>query len=580
VAERSGWLLDRTEATARGGIVAAKTPLAAEAGAEVLRGGGNAVDAAVATAFAAGVVEPWMSGVGGGGFLVAYFPERDESVVVEYPMVAPRGATAEMFPLSGAGADAALFGWPAVVEAANIVGHRAVAVPGTVAGLALALARYGTIGLADALAPAIRLAEEGMPVTWHTTLTIGRDLGNLVRFPATAAIFCDARGHPPVTLEAARPAVLRQTDLARTLRTIAAEGPRAFYEGPLAQALVGHLTEHGAPFAEADFAGYEATVSPALAADYGGHRVLTTGKGSGGTTLVESLHMLDALGGKAFGHNTPEALHLMAQAFRQAFADRFAYLADPEFVEVPVEVLTSREYAQERAGRFRSDGLEPTRAGEPERLGVGHGLAASIPDYVDSPQSHQALSGSTTHLSVIDRNGIAVSVTQTLLSGWGSRVVVPGTGVLLNNGMMWFDPEPGRPNSVAGGKRPLSNMAPAIVTRDGQTVAGIGASGGRRIMNCLAQLVMNLVDHGMAMQPAITAPRIDASTPELLVSARLPDATREALAALGHRVSTRDEWQFLGDFASPVGVLREADGLLRGGTDPFYFPAAVVGVGE
>ena len=577
VSERSDWLLDRTEATARGGMVAAKTTLAAEVGAEVLRGGGNAVDAAVATAFAAGVVEPWMSGIGGGGFLVAHVPARDESVVVEYPMVAPRGATPAMFPLSGAGVDAALFGWPAVVDAANIVGHRAVAVPGTVAGLALALERYGTIGLAEALAPATRLAEEGVPITWHTTLRVALDLGNLVRFPATAAVFCDGRGHPPVTLDEARPAILRQPDLARTLRTIAAEGPRAFYEGPLARAMVAHLNEHEAPFDDADFAGYEATVSPALAADYGGHRVFTTGKGSGGTTLIESLHLLDALGVGQLGHNTPEALHLMAQAFRQAFADRFAYLADPQSVDVPVEVLTSREYAQERAGRFRPDRLEPIRAGEPQRLGVSHGLATSMPDYAGVGQPHQALSGSTTHLSVIDRDGVAVSVTQTLLSGWGSRVVVPGTGVLLNNGMMWFDPEPGRPNSVAGGKRPLSNMAPAILTRDGRTVASFGASGGRRIMNCLAQLVVSLVDHGMAMQPAITAPRIDASTPDLFVSARLPDSTREALAALGHRVAIRDERQFLGDFASPVGVLRDADGLLRGGADPFYFPAAVVG---
>ena len=567
-------VLDRTEATARGGMVAAKTARAAEVGVGVLRRGGNAVDAAVATAFAAGVVEPWMSGIGGGGFLIAHLPGR-EGVVVEFPMVAPAGARPEMFPLSGTGPDTSLFGWPGVVDQANIVGHRAVAVPGTVAGLAMALAHVGTISLAEALAPAIQLAADGTPVTWHTTLMTARDLGTLRRFPATAAIFLDAAGAPPATIEESRPAILRQPELARTLDLIAREGPRAFYEGLPARAAVEHLAEHGAPFTAADFAGYEAKITPALTASYRGHQVLTTGGGSGGTTLVEALNLIDALDVAALGHNTPPALHRLAQAFRQAFADRFAYLADAARVEVPVDVLVSADYARERSAAFPADRLGPVAAGDPRRLGVYHGLTASMPDYT---RPHQALSGSTTHLSVIDRDGGAVSLTQTLLSLWGSRVVVPGTGVLLNNGMMWFDPEPGRPNSVAGGKRPLSNMAPAILTRDRRTVAAIGASGGRRIMGCNAQLVLNLVAHGLSIQPAITAPRIDASTPELLVSARLPEATRQALAARGHRVAVRDERLFLGDFASPVGIQRREDQTLRGGADPFYAPATAVGV--
>jgi len=294
--------------------------------------------------------------------------------------------------------------------------------------------------------------------------------------------------------------------------------------------------------------------------------------GSGGTTLIETLNLLTALAPRLanLGHNAPEALHLMTQAVRQAFADRFAYLADPNVVDVPIAALTSRSYAEERATAF-SDRYHQAVAGDRARLGVTHTLATSMPDY--------ATGGSTTHLGAIDRDGMAVSLTQTLLSLWGSRVVVPGTGVLLNNGMMWFDPEPGRPNSVAGGKRPLSNMAPAILTRDGQVLASLGASGGRRIINCLAQLIVNLVDHGLSMQPAITAPRIDASTPDLLVSDRLPPATRDALAALGHQVVPRVETPGGGDFASPVGILRRQDGLLHGGADPFY-PAMAIGVPE
>ncbi|MBA3416619.1 MAG: gamma-glutamyltransferase, partial [Chloroflexia bacterium] len=392
-------------------------------------------------------------------------------------------------------------------------------------------------------------------------------------------VFLDEAGNPPVSPEQASPARLRQPDLAQTLETIAAEGPRAFYEGALAAVMVAHLADSGAPVVAADFAAYEARVVEPLAVRYAGHEVVTVGGGTGGTTLAQSLLLMDALGVGALGHNTPEALHRLAQAFRKAFADRFAWLADPEFVEVPLTVLTDAAYAAERAAGFQADRLGPVAAGSPDRVGVGHGLGGSMPGYAAAAANGgQMADGSTTHLSVIDKDGLAVSLTQTLLSGWGSRVTVPGTGILLNNGMMWFDPEPGRPNSVAGGKTPLSNMAPALLLRDGNVIASIGSSGGRRIMNCHAQLVANLLDHGLGAGEALAAPRIDASTPELLASVRLPEATRRALAALGHRVAPRDERLFTGDFASPCAVLRAGDGTLTGAADPFYFPASAVGM--
>lgn len=564
---RTTWIFDRVEARANGGMVAAKTVEAAEAGAEVLRNGGNAIDAAVTTAFVSGVVEPWMSGIGGGGYLVAHTPGAESATVFEFPMVSPAGATPEMFPLSGTGPDLALFGWAGVVDNLNIVGHKAVAVPGVVAGLALALEREGTISLADALAPAIRYAEEGWLVTWSATKYITRDLVNLGRFPETAKIFLDSRGNPPFTLDGGHPTYLRQTDLAKTLRTIASQGPRAFYEGEIARTIVSHLRDQGAPFTLDDFAGYTPTVSSALTIPYRGYQVATPGRATGGTTLAQSLAILDRLDVGSLGHNSPEALHLMIQAFRLAFVDRFAYLADPDHVESPWETLTSSDYAAKRARLVQSDGLATIAPGSRERLGISHHLAPSMQDY--------GKGGSTTHLGAIDRNGKAVSLTQTLLSGWGSRVIAPGTGVLLNNGMMWFDPEPGRPNSVAGNKRPLSNMSPLLLLRDGRAVASLGSSGGRRILNCNAQLVMNLVDHGLTIQPAIQAPRIDASTPDLIVSSRLPAATRDALIAHGHPLVTRDETHLQGEFASPVGVQRLDDGTLLGGADPYYFAMAV-----
>ncbi|HEV2108225.1 MAG TPA: gamma-glutamyltransferase [Thermomicrobiales bacterium] len=571
MAERTEWLFERTEAVvpAGGGMVAAKTATAAEAGAAVLRDGGNAVDAAVAAAFAAGVAEPWMNGVGGGGFMVVQLPDQDPAVV-EYPMVAPAGAEPDMFPLSGAPADTALFGWPSVVDQANIHGHRAVAIPGTVAGLSLALERFGTRSLAEMMAPAIQLAEEGVAVTWHTTLTIARDLGTLQRYPATADIFLDGARNPPVTIDQASPTMLKQLDLAGTLKTIAQEGPRAFYEGAIAQEIANYLAENDAPLSQRDLSAYEATVSSPVTARYRGHEILTVGGGSGGTSLIQAMMMLAELDIAQLEHNTPEALHMVAQVFRMAFADRFAYLADPAAIDVPLEALLSPEYARERAAMLSSNRMGSPMAGTRERLGVSHQLAPSVPEYT---------SGSTTHLSVIDGNGGAVSLTQTLLALWGSRVVVPGTGILLNNGMMWFDPEPGRPNSIAGGKRPLSNMAPVVVTKDGRTVASLGASGGRRIMNCNAQLVMNLLDHGLSMQPAISAPRIDASTRDLYVSSRIPETTTAALQALGHPIQRRVEGPGGAEFASPVGIERLANGELHGGADLFY-PAMTISTGR
>ncbi|CAA9536098.1 MAG: Gamma-glutamyltranspeptidase @ Glutathione hydrolase [uncultured Thermomicrobiales bacterium] len=564
---RTDWILDRHEARAPGGMVATKDRIAAELGAEVLRRGGNAVDAAVTAAFALGVVEPFMSGVGGGGFLVAHLPERGETVVVDYAMVAPRAASAGMYPLAG-GSDQDLFGWPAVEGNANTVGHRAVAVPGTVAGLALALERFGTVPLAEALAPAIRLADEGFPVSWHTALYVAIDLENLNRYPATRATFTDD-GVPPSPLPGLmRP--LRQPDLAATLRSIAAEGPRVFYEGPIADAIVADMRANDGLIDAGDLASYRARVVPPLRSGYRGHEVVGAPAASGGPTVLETLNLMEGAPLARLGHNSVAALHEIAEACRQALVDRFAYLADPDFVPVPVAELVSKAYAAEQRTGFLPDrARETVLAGDRGRLGVAHDPETSEPGYGRLPMT-------TTHVSVVDRAGNAVSLTQTLLSGWGSRVVVPGTGVLLNNGMMWFDPEPGRPNSIEGGKRPLANMAPILLLRDGQSFMSLGAMGGRRILNAVPQIVANVVDFGMGIQEAITAPRIDYSTRRLEVSDRLPAETIAGLESLGYPVHPVEEHVLSFEFGSPVGVLALPDGL-AGGANPFY-PAMAVGV--
>ncbi|MCO5229439.1 MAG: gamma-glutamyltransferase, partial [Thermomicrobiales bacterium] len=245
------------------------------------------------------------------------------------------------------------------------------------------------------------------------------------------------------------------------------------------------------------------------------------------------------------------------------------YLADPNFVHVPIAAMVSPEYARVTTAALGENATTPT-PGRREVLGVQHQLQASVPEYMKD--------GSTTHLSVMDGEGNAVSITQTLLSLFGSFVTIPGTGILMNNGMMWFDPEPGRPNSIAGGKRPLSNMAPAVIVRDGTAIASLGASGGRKIMNCNAQLIMNLVDGDMSAQAAIDAPRIDCSTREVLVSTRLDSDTRTALEDKGYSLGLRHEALLTGDFSSPTAIRRSADGTLDGGADPWYMPATVAAV--
>ena len=552
MSHRTTWRFDRDEATSPNGVVAAKHELAAEAGAEVLREGGNAVDAVAAAGFVAGVVEPFMSGVGGGGFLVAHFPERNERVVVDHAMVAPSAAAPNMYSLAGSGTDSDMFGWQKEQDDANIHGYLAAAVPGTVAGLAMALEAFGTFPLQRALAPAIRHAETGFDVSWHTALMIGLDLKLLNRFPATRATFTND-GYVPTPYQGWR-RPLRQPELAATLRLIADKGPRAFYEGAPARAIAEDMRAHGGLITEEDLARYQPTISKPLSGAYRGFEVLTSPPASGGPTVLETLNLMEQADLAAHGHNSPEALHWIAEACLQAFADRLALLGDPVFVDAPWELLISKAYAADQVATFA-----PDRVRKP-----APGVTAPVPRM------------NTTHVSAIDRWGNSASLTSTLLGSWGSGVTVPGIGVLLNNGMMWFDPVPGRPNSVAGGKKPLANMAPTLVLEDNQPFLSLGAMGGRRILDALPQIIANVVDYNMGMQAAISAPRIDCSTGSVQASSRIPAETIEALRQFGHTVEILEEDMVSFEFGSPVGVQNDG-GVLRGGANTYY-PAMAIAI--
>jgi gamma-glutamyltranspeptidase/glutathione hydrolase len=442
-----------------------------------------------------------------------------------------------------------------------------VAVPGTVAGLALAAERYGTMPRARLIEPAIALARAGFPISWHTSLKAAQELDLLDRYPTTRAIFT-RDGRSLSILDGQTQNLLVQRDLARTLEAIAVEGPSAFYRGEIAGKIVDAVQSADGILSRDDLAGYEVRIGDGLWAAYRGRRIVTMPAPSGGPTLLESLRLMEQADLARSGHNTVETLHWSIEAFRQAFADRFAYLGDPSYVDVPVDALLSDDYIHARSAEVSRRARRVVEPGERSLLGVTHDLARSLPGY--------GAGGNTTHLSTMDRAGNAVSLTQTLLSLWGSFFVAGGTGVLLNNGMMWFDPEPGHPNSVDGGKRPLANMAPALVFEGDMVLLSVGSMGGRKIMNANAQIIANVVDHGFGIQTAITAPRIDCSVEPAVASSRIAAEVIEGLRGLGHRIGAVVEDVGNNHFASPVGIQRAPDGTLRGGANPYY-PAMAIG---
>jgi gamma-glutamyltranspeptidase/glutathione hydrolase len=487
------------------GVVAAQSRLAAAAGASLLAAGGNAVDAAVATGFAAGVVEPWMNGLGGGGFMVVAKADGSPPQVVDFAMVAPAALDPADYPLAN-GTAQALFGWPAVTEDRNLKGYPSIAIPGQVEGMRVALERFGSVSWRQALSPAIELAERGLPLDWYTTLSIAVEAPELAEFPAARAVYLPG-GLPPVPPEEGA-GHLPLGNLARTLRRLAEAGARDFYEGEVATAMLRDLGKGGSRLSAADLCNYRATIVPALDIGYRGVSVAAVPGLSGGPTLADVLGRL----GRSL-QDTKLAAGPSAAAYA-AYADAFA---------------------QAYAARL-------------ERLGEG----APAPSC-------------TTHLSVVDRQGTMVALTQTLLSRFGSKVVLPETGVLMNNGILWFDPRPGRPNSIAPGRRPLANMCPVVVRRDAAPWFALGASGGRRIMPAVAQVLSFLVDYGMTLEEAFHQPRLDVSGEgRAILDVRLPAEVESAVAAR-MPVLREPTSVYPAQFACPSAVLRHpATGLQHG----------------
>jgi len=485
-------------------VVAAQHRRAAEAGAAVLAAGGDAVDAAVATSFAIGVVEPWMSGPAAGGAMVIWRAAEGRARVVDYGMRSPRELKPVDYPLSGAGRAQDLFPWAAVVDDRNVQGATAIAVPGVVAGMGLAHKTWGRMPWKDLLSPAVALAEEGMNVDWFASLQIASCARMLALDPDAARMFLDD-GHWPIIggWTAGGDRRLDQKAMARTLRRIADKGAAEFYSGDVARELVKDIRAKGGCLSAADLAAYRAEIVEPLCVAYRGGRIHAAPGLTGGPALA---HCLGSLSKTLAPRTGPPGAHsyvAYAKALDAAWRDRL-----------------------ERSG-----------------------------DENEAPHAPTC----TTHFSVVDRAGNFCAVTQTLLSIFGSRVVAPTVGILMNNGIMWFDPEEGNPNSLAPNKRCLANYCPVVgETADGRRFA-LGASGGRKILGTVLQLSSFLMDHGLDLEQAFHQPRIDMSGGAMvLADSALPAEVMSALAESFATVAVR-RLPFPYHFAVPAGVLRQGE---------------------
>ena len=552
----------KTEARAQHGMVATKDIHATRAGVQMLEMGGNAVDAAVAACFAVGVVEPGSSGIGGGGYLVYQVGERGG--VVGFPMKGPLAARPEMYELSGE-ASVGNFGWAGVVGDENLDGPRSIAVPGAVAGLCEAHRLLGRLPLRDVVAPAVSLARDGHSPGWHNMYSLGLMASRLFEFDELRSIFMPDGKLP--TGDVTSPAVLRQPQLADVLEAVGRDGSGAFYSGDIAHAITSDIRANGGIVSEQDLAEYRPFVwDSGLEFGYSGHTVRVPPLACAGTTSAMTMRLLDGFDVRSMGHNSAGALHAYIWAARLAYADRYEYMADPAFVDVPWEGLVSDGYSDLRRGLIDESRLGAIEPGDPwafDSGAPGERMPASVP----------ALDSGTTHLCAMDSEGNAVSLTNTLMAGFGSGFVPKGTGVVMNNGMMWFDPIPGRVNSIMPGKYPLNNMTPALVMGPDGVRMAAGASGGRRITNCVTQLISKVVDFGMSPQEAIDSPRVDCSLPVTSVDSRMPADVVAEIERRGHRIYVIGDDHVQGGFAgfaSPVAIVRDEESGFRAGVDTFH----------
>tara|TARA_Y100001001_G_scaffold161275_1_gene185377 strand:+ start:149 stop:1912 length:1764 start_codon:yes stop_codon:yes gene_type:complete len=537
-------------ATAKQGMVATSHTLATEVALDVLRDGGNAVDAAVTAGFALAVTQPRSGNIGGGGFMLISKGDGSEPEAIDYREKAPAAATEAMFQDESGN----------VVRDRSRLTHLAAGVPGTVAGLALALERYGTISLKQALAPAIRLAREGFIVPQRFTEGLEQARERLERWPATLATFYRADGSAWQPGER-----FHQPELADTLQRIADHGVKGFYEGKTARLIADEMARYGGLITLEDLKDYRPEVRTPVHGTYRGYDIFSMSPpSSGGTHIVQILNILEGFPMADFGHNSADAIHYMAEAMKLAYADRSKYLGDTDYVDVPLEGLTSKGYAEELRKTINPEKARPASEIKPGQ-----------PAAWESPE--------TTHFSVVDKWGNAVSNTYTINFSYGSGITVEGAGFLLNNEMDDFSAKPGVPNAygliggeankVEPGKRMLSSMSPTIVKKNGRNVLVTGSPGGSRIITTTLQVILNVIDHGMNIQTAVSVPRMHHQwlPDEIRIEQGISPDTIRLLEERGHTVVR----------GSAMGAIQSImvgkDGTLYGGADPRRSTSSAMG---
>jgi len=539
--------VDANEVYSENGMVSSAHELASKAGVEILQKGGNAIDAAMATMLALNVVEPNASGIGGGGFTTIRFAETGEVVELDYREVAPLSATRDMYASE-----------ESKKAKESVLGGKAVGVPGIVKGIFTILEKYGTMSFAEVAAPAIRLAEEGFEVHPMQTQIITDEFGKLSKYSPDCVFL-------PGGLPAETGTILKQPGIAKAFRLLASDGPDAFYNGPIGEAVVAAVNNSGGKMSMEDLRGYEMIVQKPVHGTYRGYSIYSTPPASsGGTHIVQLLNIMENFPVKALKHNSPEYLHYLAEGMKMVFADRQKYMADTAFVKVPLAGLSSKGYAKELADKIRKyEVMMEVPAGDPwpfddsgKTAFIGGGGNKHI---------------STSSFSVVDAAGNIVASTNTVNYFFGSGVIVPEYGVVLNNQMDDFSQNPESVNAPEPGKRPLSSMSPTIVLDpEGRAFMTIGAAGAMRIITAVSQIIMNVVDFGMPMDMAIEQPRIfnpagGGKAGKLLIEEGIAPSTVDYLKLRGHDLEARP---FSGYFGTAQGILFDhTKGRMNGGAD-------------
>lgn len=528
------------DATGSTGVVSAGKYEASKIGKIIMEQGGNAVDAAVAVGFTLGFAEANATGLGGGGFMTLHIAETGEDLFINFRESAPAAATPDMWQ-TYTDAD----GNTKVIGNQNWVGGKSAGVPGFVAGLLYALDNYGTMTREQVLAPVIELANKGLTVTPTLANDMKNSYDSLTLFAESGEIFLKDVDGMKLPYEVGE--TFKNPDYAKTLELISEQGADVFYKGEIAESIVANANKYGGVFTMEDLANYEVEVMEPVVGSYRGYDIISSpSPSSGGTIVLEILNILENFDLPSMEDCSAEELHIIAEAFKLAYADRGEYMGDTKFVDVPINGLLSKDYAKKLAGKIDAEvALENVLPDDPWMF------------------EHE----DTTHYSVADAKGNMVSVTSTVNGYFGSSVAVDGYGFVLNNEMADFVVGPDHPNSIAGNKTPLSSMSPTIIMKDGKPFAVLGSPGGTTIIATVAQVVSNLIDHGMTMQEAVDAPRISGFRNNTIsYETRIGEDVIAELAEMGHICNPNDEWNR--SFGSVNAVRYAEDGTLDGAGDP------------